>query len=604
LLAWTLDPNFGTSGQFFVDGTQGSVPDFEGEARAVAKQTVNLVDYIILAGYMKCEPSAIAPICDSNVTGNADWAMIRVRADTFQRDASFGSNGIVTADWDNDKAFDDGLPGRRGLERINSLAIDGQNRIVAVGISYANPGSFTGAKENFIVMRFNEDGSLDTDNFDQGNGATYEGKAFAGFYRRLGTDSCGYWRTNEATDVVIDGQKIVATGWSKRDGDPDVPYFAAARFNSGGSLDTSFGEDTPCDGIPVDVRGTIVIEFGGAGAEANAILKTDSTSSEYILAGKAKLSSGEQDAAVAKLCNNGRLANGTNCASTFGTGGKTNIPFGSSSADVANDMVFWPQTNPTSVFVAGTDGTDFKLARLSLSTGALEAGFASGGLLSYDYNDGSSGSGGGNDTVSSVILHDNDYPLVAGYTMDGSDPDFFSGARFDSDGTPQTPDCGNSCALRSTFGSTIDRSFEMIRQPSGKTLVIGFHTVANEPRMAAIRLCESPTACAPAPEGSSNNPRWIALRQAVSEAERDLGPKAADGFIGMRNGAGPIRIEALESTKPARLFDLPVRVSARKYAFQVTLSLEQFFRGMDFSIPPLSSIPQGDVTGDVASHGF
>ncbi len=102
------------------------------------------------------------------------------------------------------------------------MALQADGKIVMVG------GTFT----DFILARFNADGSLDTQ-----------------LRRRDGkvtTDMGSGLRPEEALAVAIqtDG-KIVVAGYAaiaRRPPAPNLPpTFALARYNSDGSLDTSFG---------------------------------------------------------------------------------------------------------------------------------------------------------------------------------------------------------------------------------------------------------------------------------------------------------------------------------------------------------------------------
>ena len=104
----------------------------------------------------------------------------------------------------------------------SAMALQTDGKIVMVG------GTFT----DFILARFNADGSPDND-FGTGGG-------------KVVTDMGGGNRLEEATAVAIqpDG-KIVVAGYTAVPHTPPAPRlpetFAIARYNSNGSLDTSFG---------------------------------------------------------------------------------------------------------------------------------------------------------------------------------------------------------------------------------------------------------------------------------------------------------------------------------------------------------------------------
>ena len=102
-------------------------------------------------------------------------------------------------------------PGPSAAEAVVRQA-DG--KIVAVGR----------ADDNFLVARYNLDGSLDSS-------FSSDGRTQTNF---TGLD----W----ATDVALQGNKIVVVGFS-RDTTNGFDYFALARYNPDGSLDTNFSGD-------------------------------------------------------------------------------------------------------------------------------------------------------------------------------------------------------------------------------------------------------------------------------------------------------------------------------------------------------------------------
>jgi uncharacterized delta-60 repeat protein len=118
-------------------------------------------------------------------------------------DASFGTGGIVTSDF------------AASLTAARSVALQPDGKIVAAGQTFVN-GSF-----DFALARYNSDGTLD---------------ASFGADGIVTTDFAG--RPDRAFSVVVqpDG-KIVAAGQAVIASFD----FALARYNSDGSLDTSFG---------------------------------------------------------------------------------------------------------------------------------------------------------------------------------------------------------------------------------------------------------------------------------------------------------------------------------------------------------------------------
>src|SRR5262249_4024029 len=117
-------------------------------------------------------------------------------------DSSFGSGGEVTTSF-------------KGQAIATAEAIQNDGKIVLVGETQGANG------DDFALARYNPDGSLDT-TFGTGGKVT--------------TDFAG---ADDAFSVAIQSDgKIVVAGSSQQNTGED---FALARYNSDGTLDTSFG---------------------------------------------------------------------------------------------------------------------------------------------------------------------------------------------------------------------------------------------------------------------------------------------------------------------------------------------------------------------------
>jgi uncharacterized delta-60 repeat protein len=175
----SLDATFGTGGKVTTDFASGTDVALDVTVQADGK------------------------IVASGSTGNmADLALVRYNVDG-SLDASFGAGGKVTTDI----SF---------VENAESVRIQSDGKIVIAGYSFVGPGN----KSDFVLLRYNSDGSLDS-SFGTG------GKVLTD----LGT------RIEEAANLVIqpDG-KILVVGTSGDSG--------ASPLHSDGSLDISFGADT------------------------------------------------------------------------------------------------------------------------------------------------------------------------------------------------------------------------------------------------------------------------------------------------------------------------------------------------------------------------
>ena len=185
----TIDESFGVRGRVSTE-MSGILYGDEGIATAVVVQPDGK---IVVGG------------SPHNVNGPMDFALVRYNANGTM-DTTFGNNGRVVTDIDG--------PG----DMLEALALQPDGKIVAAGNS-SRPA----------LARYNSDGSLDG-TFGTG------GKAFA----IMGID----WRYGSITGlkVLADG-KIIAAGYQEDSGYPYESDFAVARVNANGTRDTTFGTD-------------------------------------------------------------------------------------------------------------------------------------------------------------------------------------------------------------------------------------------------------------------------------------------------------------------------------------------------------------------------
>lgn len=239
----SLDPSFNGNGKVTTDfGGSGEV------ARSVAIQGDGK---IVVAG-------------DSNY----DFAVVRYNSDGTL-DTSFNGTGKVTTSVGN------------GDDVGNSVAIQGDCKIVVAG--YSNSGS----NYDFAVVRFNSDGSLDT----SFNGI---GKVTTDFG---GSDDSGY-----SVAIQADGKIVVAGGIGSY---PNY-YFAIVRYNANGSLDASFNG-----------TGKVITDFGNHSDEGRSVaIQGDG---KIVVAGSTFNPNSRADIAVARYNSDGSLDtsfNGTGKAVT------------------------------------------------------------------------------------------------------------------------------------------------------------------------------------------------------------------------------------------------------------------------------------------------
>lgn len=191
---------------------------------------------IVVAGY------------DGSGGSNNDFAVIRYNSDG-SLDTGFDSDGIVTTAIGSasDVAY--------------GVAIQSDGKIVAVGYAYIS------STDDFAVVRYNTDGSLDT-------GFDTDGKVTTNFVS-------GYdWAYSLA--LQADG-KIVVAGYANNSGNK----IGVARYNSDGSLDTGF-----------DTDGKVITAIGSNGDYGNCVaLQSDG---KIVVAGLSYVSGSDADLAVVR----------------------------------------------------------------------------------------------------------------------------------------------------------------------------------------------------------------------------------------------------------------------------------------------------------------
>src|SRR5947199_1845 len=234
-------------------------------------------------------------------------------------DATFGAGGKVTTSFS-------------GSADMNALVVQPDGKLVAAGVV------FNGVRWDFALARYNTDGSLDT-TFGTG------GKVVTA----IGTDGTG------ASALVLqpDG-KLVAAGTTTTDG--STYDFTVVRYNTNGSLDTTFG-----------TGGEVTTPIGIGDNGVSALVRQ--SDGKLVAAGYASVS-GNFDLALVRYNTDGSLD------STFGTGGKVTTPVGSA-GDYVNALVF--QSDGKLVAAGNTEAStrDVVVVRYN-ATGTLDTTFGTG----------------------------------------------------------------------------------------------------------------------------------------------------------------------------------------------------------------------------------
>ncbi|MBP6290306.1 MAG: InlB B-repeat-containing protein [Spirochaetes bacterium] len=405
--------------------TSGSVPQDstayeEGQTVVVLGNTENLAKTgFAFAGWNIQEDgmgSAYSPgetfVMDSyDVTLYAWWKA------SGSLDDSFGSGGKVIT------------PVGSSNDLRNAMALQNDGKILVAGCSL-------GSNQDFAVVRYNPDGTLDTGFGSGGKVITPVGSS----------DDFG-----RAMALQNDGKILVAGHSLGSNYD-----FAVVRYNPDGMLDTGFGSG-----------GKVITPVGSSDDFGRAMaLQNDG---KILVAGYSSNGS-NADFAVVRYNPGGTLDTG------FGNGGKVITSVGSSN----NRVHALALQNDGKILVAGCSlgsNQDFAVVRYN-PDGTLDTGFGNGGNVITPV-------GSSNDRGYALALQNDGKILVAGYSYNGSNPDF-AVVRYNPDGTLDTG-FGSGGKVITPVGSSDDFGYAMALQNDGKILVAGYSSNGSNYDFAVVR---------------------------------------------------------------------------------------------------------------------
>jgi len=299
----------------------------------------------------------------------------------------------------------------------NSLAIQPDGKILLGGYCFRNVSSY-----DFCIARFNSNGTLNTSFGDSGI-----------IIQPIGSG----WDLGFSLGIQPDG-KILLGGHVDRGISWD---FSIARFNSDGTLDTSFGDS-----------GKVIRRIGSSlGYVHSLAIQPDR---KILLGGYCRIS-GNSDFCIARFNSDGTLDN------SFGSpNGYIIQPIGSSD-DYGQSLAIQPNGK---ILLGGrcSNGSnfDFCIARFN-PNGTLDTTFGTGGKVIQDI-------GSSDDNGQSLAIQPDGKILLGGICSNGSNDDFCI-ARFNSDGSLDTT-FGNGGKVIQYIGA----GFSLAIQPDGKILLGGY----------------------------------------------------------------------------------------------------------------------------------
>jgi uncharacterized delta-60 repeat protein len=324
-------------------------------------------------------------------------------------DNTFGSAGSMTPAevWSEDVLVQD----------------DGQ--IVTGGYMYVDQAT------DFALARINPDGSLDT-SFDEDGWLT--------------TDFSEDYDYGRSIVLQPDG-KIVLGGHSE---DASYhTYFALARYNPDGSLDTGFGDN-----------GKVLTDLAYGGELRSLALQPDGK----IVAAGSVHNGQDSDFGLARYNPDGSLD------TTFDGDGLLTTDFGGSSDEGARDVLLQPDGKLLAAgSTNGPSSADIALARYN-PDGSLDTSFDEDGLVVTHLL-------GVGEIGQSLALQPDGKILLAGYAdvlvVDPMNPDSdFVLARYNADGSLDTTFDGDGW-LTTDIESRDDEALALIPQPDGKIVLAG-----------------------------------------------------------------------------------------------------------------------------------
>jgi uncharacterized delta-60 repeat protein len=438
----SLDGTFGTGGKVVTDFGTATVA-------APSHVAVQADNKIVVVG------------SESSSSGGSIVALARYNADG-SLDGTFGSGGKVTTSFDSTS------------DRGNDLVIQSDGKIVVAG-STSSSGIV-----KFALARYTVSGNLDP-SFGTG------GKSIVDF---------GGGGAAAALTLQADGKIVVAGISALAPPSTGNAGFAAARLNTDGNLDATFGAGGKVttqlgasvsggahavlvqpDGKIVAVGGTTTAPmFQFALVRYNPDGSLDST---FGMSGKV-VTPGFGTAYGAALVAGGKIAAvganpGQNITapfvvarynpdgsldSSFGTGGKVTTVFQGTVDSQGQAVALQPDGKI--VVVGGSTGTadnDFDLARYN-PDGSLDVTFGAGGRIITDF-------GSAMDMAHGVVVQKDGRIVVVGTTMNG-----FAVARYNVDGSLDGT-FGSSGKVITDFGNLGAGAFGVVVQADGRLVVVG-----------------------------------------------------------------------------------------------------------------------------------
>jgi uncharacterized delta-60 repeat protein len=404
-----LDLTFGIGGK-----ATSPIGSLSTNGRSVIVQTDGK---IIVAGYAYVSPTTDFVVARYNPNG------------TF--DAGFGNNGFVVTSVgiSEDKAF--------------SAVLQADGKIVVVGTVWAG-------LEEFGVVRYNQNGTLD-------NSFNGSGKVITDVTNNVSNDSA------YSAQIQSDGKILVGGTCANR--------FCLVRYNTDGSLDTSF------DGDGKVITTTTLIE-------ERAVSLTLQPDGKIVMVGSARQPNADYEFLTVRYNTDGSLD------LTFDDDGKAMTSL-HGFLDYATAVAMQPDGK---IVVAGGSYrpgdpqrpdvfTDYDVAITRYNPdGSLDSTFDFDGKTTIRFGQDNDLF---NDYATGIAIQQNSKILVGGYSWNGSRNNFTL-ARFNPGGLLD-PNFGTNGKIVTAVRNTEDQAFAIALQADGKILEVGQSHNGSYPDFAVVR---------------------------------------------------------------------------------------------------------------------
>jgi len=304
----------------------------------------------------------------------------------------------------------------------NSVAAQRDGKIIVAG--YAEVGGV----DQFVLVRYNSDGSLDTTLKGSGKLTTAVGKDCHG------------------KGVALQGDgKIVVAGYSFKAGGGQC--FTVLRYTADGSLDTSFADS-----------GKVTTNVGTKYASAESV--TIQSDGKIVVAGDSFNASGNNDFAVVRYNANGTLD------MSFNETGKATADFGAH--DYGRSVAVHGDGR---IVVTGYTTKSYESKKECAlacfkANGSLDTTFNGTGEVTTNFG------GDGNAEGRSVAVQTDGKIVVVGYATAGNIEEFAL-ARYNADGTLDTS-FGDSGQVMTDVGISGSNATGVALQKDGKIVVVGY----------------------------------------------------------------------------------------------------------------------------------